>query len=259
MKRKWLFNLVGVVLTIALAFGFAACGDAYDDDDGDGDSSSDRAPATDAQLYIYESGANYDSSERYAGNAKVKIRVHDQTAIDERGYPAPVYIDAGTIADGKLTITLPATVDGKYLENDSDILEGLTVNPTTVKLTAVDIYAYTNKDELIGPIYYEKETAGANSSTIRDTLSLMYFDSPATIEGSVDGGYREENYNIEGKKGWNKVHERTTVTADYDYSISLSSSGLPTDGKWLIRVYNNDYSGAYSIRSADSDLGYVFD
>jgi hypothetical protein len=212
MKLKLFF--VGFLVSV-LTFGMivGGCDNGGGDDNGGGSN----IPTSGVQIYQEDGNA-------YTGNFAVKMEVWES---GDR-----TYLPAGTITNGKLTLTLPASIEGKYLMDMSSIAPpGITVSPSDVKGTGgSNSYYVFDGEKRIGNIDY---TDGAD-----DTVVYMYATKAATITGTYtgDGQSYTATYNVTLRAGWNQMWGHSidnVITAKSDLS------GLPSDLKWVLRNSNN--------------------
>lgn len=187
---------------------------------------------TNAQVY-------YEDSPAYSGSAKVYIEVYNEITRES------VYLEAGSITGGKLTLKLPASVEDKYLM-DSSALNGedgvqITVTPATVKIGNGSLYV-SYGDEY-RDLYYEKETEDGYSD-----IMYMYFSEAAKATGSYSDSYSEDGYsvtinvniNINGTKGWNKIYSSGTKT-NTGYTQTVTSDLSKASGlKWYVDIYSGE-------------------
>jgi hypothetical protein len=122
-----------------------------------------------------------DGSTASTVNGTVKMAVYDSTE-------EPTYIPVGTITNGKLTLTLPATIDAQYLSTfdpEEMGIPDITVNPSTINVLPGVTLQLFNGEEEIGYLSYEKE--GNNKDEYRE-IEYWYFDKPGTAIGTQQAG-----------------------------------------------------------------------
>jgi hypothetical protein len=192
MKKNMVKGIIGALLVFGLAL-FTAC-------DSDGDKGNGGGSVSGEQ--VYES----DGTTPYTGDATVVIRLYDSNENREE-------VTVGKITGGKLTLTLPTTVEDKYLSSLPSSSESMTVTPDGVKSMTASFY-------LENGTYLEYKKAGAYSN-------YMYFTEAATVKGSYTYGDVTMTYNISAQKGWNII-----------YGTSTSATTTPISGlKWTLSDY----------------------
>jgi len=120
--------------------------------------------------------------------------------VNDNGSPVEI-ADVGSITGGKLSMTLPENLPGVATPFLDTLVSGsgLTVSPNGVKyLHRYTFYVYSGTTK-IGELVLKNNTND-------DNLGFWYFNSPVTVTG---GGY-----DINAKKGWNKVFLGTSLTTD---------------------------------------------
>ncbi|GHV87195.1 hypothetical protein AGMMS50255_4910 [Spirochaetia bacterium] len=176
-------------------------------------------PETNAQVIDGETGGNY------TGSGAVTGYLYDPSGASEWG-TVPTSISVGNIAGGKLTLSLPATVEAsKLFALTSD--GGINVSVGDLKAALV-IFKNTDESE----ITYKK-------SNNLDTVEYWYFSKAANITGKVVdeyGGTSEWNYQVTGKAGWNRVYVKSEVQADgWSYKYTYTTNGtLPSGMQWIL-------------------------
>ena len=117
-------------------------------------------------------------------------------------------IATGKYKNGGFKLTLPSTLNSKYLLSISeDIEEGMVVSDPNAKVGAANWFVAYDKDgNEIGEfdcVYYDEET-----NTNATSLFHFYADRDLTITGTIIYehewfGYTTEIYDCSFKKGWN--------------------------------------------------------
>jgi len=156
----------------------------------------------------------------------------------------------GTYANGGFTITLPATLDAKYLETFEEFSEdgipaGINVSDKNAKvLSGLSLAAANSNGSSNSGLIYGK--VGSNSYTM---VTFMYADRDVTVTGSykeeLEGGYTDEEHaNVSLKKGWNRVYMTSTETKTSDKSEITTK---PVSGvKWY---FEEDFEDAFEAAS----------
>jgi hypothetical protein len=182
---------------------------------------------------------------------------------------------------GSFTITLPETVDAKYLyalnDEEEGIPAGITVSDETVKTASIFEFDAIKGGQQVG--YISRSSIHEDALEDMDdeeliqiyangiySVQYMYANKPATIRGSFSSDdYFDDldidvpiNYNLSLQKGWNVVVTKATVkinmatqsiTASVDYSNS-EPAGL----KWYYSPYNYEYGYKKSAKSSVINL-----
>ncbi|GHT51259.1 hypothetical protein AGMMS49982_08210 [Bacteroidia bacterium] len=137
----------------------------------------------------------------------------------------------GTYVNGVLTITLPATLDSKYLSPIGNLGEGVTVSDPQTKWYEDDddaiIYAWKNGTKVGDFEYgYEAGTAGP-----------FYVDKDVTITGTSTNTSGDwtliTNYSVSLKKGWNiVVFPDWSENATAKTNTRTKTTTIPQGLKW---------------------------
>ncbi|MDR0729988.1 MAG: hypothetical protein LBF19_07715 [Prevotellaceae bacterium] len=123
--------------------------------------------------------------------------------------------------NGGFTMTLPANVSSQYLQSIAgDVPDGITVSNANVKIGSGNLYAYKS-DNRVGIFYL---ASGENL-----VGALVYADGDVSITGSSQGEIGTMIFNMNLKRGWNVMCQKTTQN---EYEITTT---VPADAKWRFR------------------------
>jgi hypothetical protein len=203
-KKKILFVLSGALLLLTLAL-FSGCDSNLEDE------------ASITQVY-----KSSDLTE-YSGSGDVRI------FNEEKNEYLPG--TAGTVANGKLTLKLPQTVEDKYLKSiqENNIPDSVHVSPVDGKALNAEFHLIIGEDR--HQLSYEK----MDGNKRYDSVMYLYAAKDFAISGSgpnEDG--KTITYDTQMKKGWNRIHvqfESATII------MTTKPDGLPSDMKWVINDY----------------------
>ena len=164
--------------------------------------------------------------------------------------------------NGEFTLKLPESVGNKYLKpffaDEDDIPDELTISNLDAKIGATYLLA-SESNEFAGLFYYA--TGTYSSAWIG---GLVYVNSDLSVTGSFigeiytfddDGNIIDINgdcpltYNVNVKKGWNIVYEKTTED-EYEMT-TIAPSGL----KWYFEAYSSSSSSSSSVAAVKSSKG----
>jgi hypothetical protein len=178
-----------------------------------------------------ESGSSYNSS---IDTVKAVVDINN------------VYftIASGSYSNGGFSISLPKTVDDKYLEKmTTDMPEGITVSDSQTKGCGIELKGYKS-NKALGIFQYTL----TNDADAGNEGAYVYVDKNVTIIGSYSeslwGITMKEVYDLSLKKGWNIVYMQTTASeADMSATIKISNEKI-TGLKWF---FIEDEDSAYSL------------
>ncbi|WP_010261573.1 hypothetical protein [Treponema primitia] len=179
-----------------------------------------------------------DTTKAITGKATVKLDPY----LGDR--PSnPTYLNAGTIANGKLTLTLPSTgfEDFLFTQKDEPELKDLTIQPADTKiLWSARLRLFNAAGNEIGRLRYEKASQSDDGE-----ISYWYFDKDVRITGTLSSSEEHDNgitwtgtdkYDINVKKGWNPIRYYGTgnqTTHTWDYTCT-STIGNTSGYKWTL-------------------------
>jgi hypothetical protein len=188
----------------------------------------------------------YSNYKPYSGDNILKFEI--QFALLDSNYNGIdnfdeyfAYIEAGQIKNGKLTLQYN-TIDEKYCENIMDVLRlpNMIISNKEAKITrlyssSISVFNHENKE--IGYLHFE----GYDCSMIKfgithldsscSTISFIY----ATEETKITGGRDDSIYNLDLKKGWNKIYYYENDI--FPQRICTTSSKNFPAGNWQITFY----------------------
>ncbi|MDR0511302.1 MAG: hypothetical protein LBH06_09450 [Rikenellaceae bacterium] len=198
MKKKFFFYALAAV---ALVAGLASCKGT--------NTNNGSAPVNDGSLTI---NAPVTVEAEFAQDAALIRSV--KACVYHEGNEVP--IATGSYSNGKLSITLPATLSEEYLRTIDDLVPASVIfSDHGVKQSPYAyIYAFDADGQKIGEFYLD-----GWDLTCTVYGQYNYFDRDCTINGTDD----DENYDLSLKKGWNLAY------AVYMESSSLLTTTKPSD------------------------------
>ncbi len=155
----------------------------------------------------------------------------DSVTFEVKGNDGSRAVTKGTYINGALTVTLPTTLESKYLSTIDDFGTGVTVSDRTAKMYEDDDDAniYVWKDGIkVGEFRYGNATGDAG---------LHYVDKDVTITGTAtetedDGWTYIYNFNISLKRGWNIVFFTDSENETTKTHTSNVTTTVPSGLKW---------------------------
>lgn len=155
---------------------------------------------------------------------------------------APPLVSTTVAANGSFSITLPRVPDGQLvaLALDDEPLEGCTTSEVSVtsglRVAFTYLFAELNGGEVpVAPMEFTAtETATGGSVTIR-TANYLYADRAGMVRGrqvcSFAGVQTTTVIDLQLQRGWNRLTETMTITADGDdlsFVARYDNSAPPT-------------------------------
>jgi hypothetical protein len=137
---------------------------------------------------------------------------------------------AGTVTNGKLTLSLPSSVPDRYLGPGSYLTEqmpGVAITPANVQISFDVDFIFD--DSSIG---LEK-----GSENTRYRILYWYFSKGAEITGTFSNTNRgyTQTYDVSAKAGWNRLYRSITESGNTETStITTDLSKIPSDLRWVI-------------------------
>ena len=116
--------------------------------------------------------------------------------------------EEGIIATGKyenngFKLTLPATLDSKYLSTIGDAPAGVNVSNPNAKVRETDYFsAYDKNDNRIGMLFISVE----ETTNRRVKATYLYADRSFSITGSYTEENTTETFDCSLKRGWNTIY-----------------------------------------------------
>ena len=173
-----------------------------------------------------DDGASYNSS------------IDEVKAVISHGDTVIFVVASGSYTNGGFSLTLPKSIDGKYLEPmDTDIPEGVTTSNPKVKGCGVNFYGYKS-GEIVGMLQNGKN----DDVTYAAAESYIFVDNNTSINGSSTETSDlmgmpitiKTNYELTLKKGWNLVYLNMTPTVtETEISMTMDISNTQISGlKW---------------------------
>jgi len=135
-------------------------------------------------------------------------------------------LNVGSAANGIITLNLPENVPAEFLGNFSDAFKGCN---TDVKVFSGDVILTNDSREYLG-----KLTIGYMDKTQEET-GYIYFSKAEKITcESQQEGYKIV-FNMNVKKGWNRVYIQGKVMADNSIVADFTTNNILTkELTWLI-------------------------
>ncbi|MDR2535567.1 MAG: hypothetical protein LBD29_05995 [Treponema sp.] len=183
---------------------------------------------------------------KYTDSGTVKLKLNEGR-----------YKEVGTITKGKLTITLPDSIENNDLIPLADELESLvsaetiagdlTVNPSDAKGLPAVFAIFAGETE-IGSLNYVKQSIDSlpflPSSpliTTRHTIEYMYFPQPTGIITDVsleDFSESAVDAHVDGNQGWNKLYMRISLNisetaTSVNGTITSNLENIPSNMQWV--------------------------
>ena len=158
-----------------------------------------------------------------------------------------VYVDAGYIENGKLTLKYN-DIDEKYLNGNLGEyffrgLNRLNISNNEAKIlkiesSAIEVLDHENK--VLGFLRFESDDCIVRS------FGIIHLDNPcskiyfvySTEETKINGELDINIFDLEIKKGWNKVYYCENSIPPYKIIHSTSSKNFPDKAKWRIIMIN---------------------
>ncbi|MDR0562543.1 MAG: hypothetical protein LBG73_07615 [Spirochaetaceae bacterium] len=185
--------------------------------------------ADNAPVYLassYPAGA----ATLYTENATVKLSLGQENR------------EVGVIAHGKLTITLPETLEDELLTPLSYSFSdsGFTITPADAQGISSDFVLFDG-DEEIGVLILEK-TSVSMSAYKYDSVRYMYFPQETAIAGTVQSESGSLGVQINARPGWNPIYTGIIMTMSPDTSGGMSTivtsdvTQVPSGLKWTATI-----------------------
>jgi len=168
------------------------------------------------------------------------IKAYDYNAPDD-------YRDIriGSVTNGIVKLELPTTIPDESLtdffrsDESEKIVEKCTSYPKNIKLYSPGWIWLTNgngDDDIALSIHYSDEQ-------IWERIEYVYFSEAGKITCNWTDEDKDvkDNYNIDAKKGWNRLYYRYVINKDGYRTYEVSTNNILTkEGqlKWLIWIYN---------------------
>jgi len=140
-------------------------------------------------------------------------------------------IATGDYKNDGFTLGLPKIVPDRFLYEEFENDEWITVSDPEAKVGETYLYAFSNSGKRMGEFYY----FGVNNRIWVDAF-YVYADRNFTVKGKEEWGRWTEEYDLSFKKGWNIIY---SVEEMWGYTWTLTTqkpAGLIMD--W---VFDEDY------------------
>jgi len=145
-------------------------------------------------------------------------------------------IATGTWSNGGFTVTLPTTLQDRFLFNLDDILDldNFTVSDRTARVSMLNglwIDAFGSNGDIIGSFWNNRETENSWAA-----MFFMYADRNVTITGTDQGAMWRETTNLSLRRGWNRVfiEERDSMGWELSVVTTTPISGL----RWYFNCWD---------------------
>ena len=157
-----------------------------------------------------------------------------------------VVLQSAPYANGGFSMTLPGSVDAKYLESmfEEGRMMSLNISNRSVKAAWADIYGY-NSEVGGGSFYYEKRVGQGEEEEVVVYADLVYVDGDVVVTGTE--ARREEEgdrtyswtttYSVSLKKGWNFLYETGTEEVSPDGKTKTYTSSYTTSNPGGLKWY----------------------
>ena len=175
-----------------------------------------------------ENGASYSTT------------IDDVKAVIVEGDSIITVAASGNYTNGGFSLTLPKSVDAKYLSvMDDDMPEGITISNLKVKGCGINFYGYKS-GEIVGMFQNGK----IENEMFTAAESYLFVDGNITISGGSTETADllgmpvtvKTNYNLTLKKGWNVAYLNMTPTVtDTEIIMTIDISNTQVSGlKWYL-------------------------
>jgi hypothetical protein len=204
----------------------------------------------DRDIQVYNSpNMAYRYNNFYNGNNILKFKIQynfidsNYNGIDNDDYY--VYVDAGYIENGKLTLKYNDIDEkysngnlGEYFFRRSNRLIISNNEAKILKIEVSNIRVLDHENKVVGILTFE-----SYDCTV-ERLGIIHFDNPcskiyfiySTEETKINGELDIDIYDLELKKGWNKVYYYEDSTLPYKIIHSTSSENFPDKAKWKVMI-----------------------
>jgi hypothetical protein len=195
-----------------------------------GDDHAEQGQVISEQVYHYRTQNPYTGSgkvymgDKKDGNGKFILTEENMLLV-------------GTVNNGKITINLPKSVDSRFMEKIESVPAGMNVN---FEPFGVEMWFYTeslrlidNNGNYIGDIDYMKIDIDSNKIY---NVSYMYFSEAMKINGLREEENETIEYEIDAKKGWNKIYWEVSVDTNTRFVsafLTTDLSDVPDGLMWL--------------------------
>ena len=221
-------------LSIFISFFLIGCNDSINGND---DTNNLNLPEKNVQIY------NKNDGTLFTGNGVVNATIIPQNS--ERWV-----VQAGTITNGILNFSFPTTISNEKLEpflgtydhpNASNIPEN-TRFCGTLSTLRYPFIVYNSIGGKLGELKYKKTIMNGNEY-VEDAVYYWYFNQDVKISGffifpeftsseNLQMNHTE-NYQINAKKGWNRIYvHQTEVNKNIVIIYRTDLTNIPNDLKW---------------------------
>jgi len=150
-------------------------------------------------------------------------------------------IATGAWSSGGFTITLPATLESRFLwsiESEFEDMPHVTISDRNARISDTEIEAFDDQNNVVGVFMNIREDENLFVMTI-----LAYADRDVSLIGTDEGdGYRQ-TWNLSLRRGWNKIYvvERETATG---YIISYTTEAVNSLRWYFVEFVEDDWFSA---------------
>jgi hypothetical protein len=163
---------------------------------------------------VVENGNNYNS---LIGKVSAMVEFYNEATRDW----VVEEIASGNWSNGGFTLTLPATLDDKFLRNlvAGDIPTGITISDRNAKVSEGIWFRAYNSDGSchVGSFWYSKKDENSDAEVI-----FTYADRDVIITSTAR---EDEIYNVSLKRGWNKIYI-TTMRNQGGWRVEISTKAV---------------------------------
>ena len=220
-------NMKTILGSILICLFLLGCNDSIDENDGTGNLN---LPEKNVQIY------NKGDGSLFSGNGVVNATIYPWNREN-------IWIvQAGAISNGKLNFSFPSNIPNEKLESFWGEYEhpNALITPVNTKFCGTistfrfPFIVYNSIGVKLGELKYGKIIM-TDTGFIGDTVYYFYFNQNSTVSGffSFPETNETENYQINAKKGWNRIYIHSTwVNNNGLTTFTTDSKNIPNDLKW---------------------------
>ena len=133
---------------------------------------------------------------------------------------------SGSWSNGGFTLTLPATLDSRYLADWFENEENIVMSDRNARMNReLDLRAYNSDGEEVGDFMLSKEDGDKFV-----WVFFVYTDRDVTITGTTNDSEIQLIYNLSLKRGWNRVY---ITDLEIENGLRRDISSTPISGlRW---------------------------
>ena len=224
-KVKFVLFSAGILLALAFTFGCSSGSSSGGDDPDNGGNGQGGSFNENSQIYYDDLGDdNRDFSlinSAYKGNGIIEVLEH---------------IRIGSVTNGIVYLELDKVVPadeylGDFFDDDDETQRSCASYPKGIKILYGDFVLTSNN----GDDYYQLRIFYWDEQ-IEESIDYFYFSEAGKITCNFNENNRNKIYNIDARKGWNKIYHHRTYskngrTDEYSTNNILKKE---RELKWLI-------------------------